>query len=768
MKHIKLTLTILITVLLQATVSFSQGIAVNDDGSDADASSILDVKSAAGTQGFLLPRLTEAQKNAITSPATSLLIYQTDGTTGFYFYDGSSWTPVSSKIKSYTTVADAEAVSGTDNELCYVDETETFYKYEVTGSSYTDDNKYVLSTNDGGNTRWIGVAGQYNLGVLSLAPIIHLDATSGSATITDLNKIYYIEAAVSTTTITIPDATPANEGWFLRLYKCSGKGEIQIQTTGGQLIDNVTPAVIYHTGKGFYIKADLHDTPQWLKIQDSRTYVPIVINTGADYGATENWDFDFLKVNTNSGDINVTLPPDISAFPEGSTRMFFNTGNNLLYGIPNGNVIDGSTETRVIAPGGYIELQKIDGVIKIVREKNLSIKKTAEDINYLECWLDASQLSGTDGSSLTTWNDLSGKGNNFTAVNAPTLQTDKQNGKNIVNFDGSNDVMSAGDVELFDNTRGFTIVAVIRPKDTKRMAILSKYLTSPNGREFAFGNRDNFLFEDLDWNSYTGAVINMGLDEFQIAEFVWSPGNPFQLFINGVLQTSGNISVNDITDGAGNLKLGCGDYTPVGFWNGDIAELMIYSTAVSSSNRKYLRDNLAAKWNIDEIIIADGGAKYWQRDGNTNTLRPDVPDDNLDLGTGTVTGSNFIFNTGGTATPSVRQVVGTEEAVTMDNISVQLSTGTYHNLQLKTLTGSFDGNCSANGIFSGVNNTGSTNAVIYTTTYTSLISNTWNFALGGDYVVYMLNDTDNNLWYKITIQIGDNWTNNLIMIERLY
>ncbi|MDO6429351.1 hypothetical protein Q4E93_02045 [Flavitalea sp. BT771] len=54
-----------------------------------DASSILDLTST--SQGLLPPRMTTAQRTAIASPATGLLVYQTDGTPGFYYYNGSAW-----------------------------------------------------------------------------------------------------------------------------------------------------------------------------------------------------------------------------------------------------------------------------------------------------------------------------------------------------------------------------------------------------------------------------------------------------------------------------------------------------------------------------------------------------------------------------------------------------------------------------------------------------------------------------------------------------
>lgn len=57
------------------------------------ASAALDVTGT--DKGVLIPRMTQAQRNAIASPATGLMIYQTDNTPGFYFYGGSSWTRLS-------------------------------------------------------------------------------------------------------------------------------------------------------------------------------------------------------------------------------------------------------------------------------------------------------------------------------------------------------------------------------------------------------------------------------------------------------------------------------------------------------------------------------------------------------------------------------------------------------------------------------------------------------------------------------------------------
>lgn len=66
---------------------FSQNVGIGTTNPDPTAK--LDITSTSG--GVLVPRMTLTQRNAITSPATGLLIYQTDNTAGFYYYDGSAW-----------------------------------------------------------------------------------------------------------------------------------------------------------------------------------------------------------------------------------------------------------------------------------------------------------------------------------------------------------------------------------------------------------------------------------------------------------------------------------------------------------------------------------------------------------------------------------------------------------------------------------------------------------------------------------------------------
>ena len=67
------------------------------------ASAQLDVTST--TKGFLPPRMTAAQRSAIASPAEGLLVFQTDGTKGYYYFINGAWATFSGeKAKVYPGV----------------------------------------------------------------------------------------------------------------------------------------------------------------------------------------------------------------------------------------------------------------------------------------------------------------------------------------------------------------------------------------------------------------------------------------------------------------------------------------------------------------------------------------------------------------------------------------------------------------------------------------------------------------------------------------
>lgn len=61
-----------------------------------DPSALLDLSST--TKGLLLPRMTQAQRDAIKNPVAGLIVYQTDQAIGTYTYNGTTWQPSNAKI----------------------------------------------------------------------------------------------------------------------------------------------------------------------------------------------------------------------------------------------------------------------------------------------------------------------------------------------------------------------------------------------------------------------------------------------------------------------------------------------------------------------------------------------------------------------------------------------------------------------------------------------------------------------------------------------
>ena len=72
--------------------SFALGqVGIGTTSPDASARLQIDASASSNAKGFLPPRVTASERSAIATPAAGLMVYQTDGTKGLYYYDGSAW-----------------------------------------------------------------------------------------------------------------------------------------------------------------------------------------------------------------------------------------------------------------------------------------------------------------------------------------------------------------------------------------------------------------------------------------------------------------------------------------------------------------------------------------------------------------------------------------------------------------------------------------------------------------------------------------------------
>jgi len=86
---------LVLLLCLPALSSLAQNMTINTDGSTGAASAMLDVKSS--NKGLLIPRIAIPDLTVaapVATPAVSLLVYNTNASTGegYYYWSGSSWT----------------------------------------------------------------------------------------------------------------------------------------------------------------------------------------------------------------------------------------------------------------------------------------------------------------------------------------------------------------------------------------------------------------------------------------------------------------------------------------------------------------------------------------------------------------------------------------------------------------------------------------------------------------------------------------------------
>lgn len=144
--------SLLITIFIFSLNSFSQ---VGIGTTTPHVSSMLDITSTTG--GLLIPKLTQAQRTAIVSPATGLLVYQINAAAGFWYYNGTIWVTFSSS--GWSLIGDT-ATNPATNYL---------------GTSDAQD--LVIATN---NTERIRINTSGNIGINQSSPSVKLHITGSS------------------------------------------------------------------------------------------------------------------------------------------------------------------------------------------------------------------------------------------------------------------------------------------------------------------------------------------------------------------------------------------------------------------------------------------------------------------------------------------------------------------------------------------------------------------------------------------------------------
>lgn len=217
-------------------------------------------------------------------------------------------------------------------------------------------------------------------------------------------------------------------------------------------------------------------------------------------------------------------------------------------------------------------------------------------------WLDASDASTiTIATGVSQWNDKSGNGRNATqatGASQPLVISAAQNGLNVIRFDGSNDKLSYNG-SFFVGT-SYSVHTVVARRS---------------------GKSNNYYMSGSDVVTNTNLVIGWSADTYLYAQYgndistsdtystptagIWgmllNTASGRLLFKDGTqVASSGTTTTLSSYTGA-NL----GNFLASDYYNGDIAEVVVTTTALSTTDRQKMEGYLAWKWGLQASLPAD-------------------------------------------------------------------------------------------------------------------------------------------------------------------
>lgn len=207
------------------------------------------------------------------------------------------------------------------------------------------------------------------------------------------------------------------------------------------------------------------------------------------------------------------------------------------------------------------------------------------DIAGCKLWLDASGLSA---GALGTWTDGSSAGNTVSQATAgakPTVVAGGLNGLPVVRFDGSDDTLSAAGFTGI--AAGYSLFAVVVPQAT------------PDAYDALVASDDCWVMLAVGgtggWGLYTSGD--------QPASAVLSAGTAYLLeVVTG--GTGANYYSSGVADGtasgptnnSGISGFNVGSQGSIRFSQVDVGEIVVYDSALGTTDRQSVENYLLAKW----------------------------------------------------------------------------------------------------------------------------------------------------------------------------
>jgi hypothetical protein len=175
-----------------------------------------------------------------------------------------------------------------------------------------------------------------------------------------------------------------------------------------------------------------------------------------------------------------------------------------------------------------------------------------------------------------------------TSSQQPLYVTGIRSGLPVVRFDGVNDCLTGTELTL--NPSGSLFIA----QNTSGDGCLVGSTSTNNQWRIGEGG-GNFISTWDGAHSTQGSTLRATRPYWFVAEYVWGGGGTIQLFENGVAQGTGLY----FGTGSGHLgAIGALQAPAALFLTGDIGEILVYNTNLSSTDRASVETYIISKWKL--------------------------------------------------------------------------------------------------------------------------------------------------------------------------
>ena len=253
----------------------------------------------------------------------------------------------------------------------------------------------------------------------------------------------------------------------------------------------------------------------------------------------------------------------------------------------------------------------------------------------VQIWLDATDISASDGDAISNWSDASGNGNNFTQSSAPLQPTYSSsstiNSGPAVNF--ANDHMVSGSISALESNQLSWIVVLNTNNTSTQIVNRSNFNSGAGvGSNTLLGNyTTSTLFRSHTRES--GSNMCAVDDSYQLGSHIWTSiwdgTTSFRTYIDESL-VGESFAGSASPSGHNYTLLGANNLSNQYSFIGDIAECIFYSININNAQRIILDNYLSTKY----AISLSGNDKFAHDGTHGNELagigREDASNEHLD------------------------------------------------------------------------------------------------------------------------------------------